>query len=152
TIYQLRVSGVPIVHPYSTDTGDGRGRMTGTRHAAILALTMMLAVSSAGFAAEPDELMPGGIAMVRYGVIAKVVAKAATPFDLPDTNNWPVVVGATLSIFDTGSAMTDVYTLHAGGWRGLGAPIGSGGWKYTGTGTIADPCRVVLVRPTIVKA
>ena len=126
--------------------------MTGTGHAAILGLSLILAASLARAADEPDELMPGTTVLVRYGVVAKFIARAATVFDLPDASNSPVAEGATLSIFDTGSADTDVYALPPGGWKGLGAPAGSRGWKYRGVGTIPDPCRVVLVKPTIVKA
>ena len=124
--------------------------MTGTRHAAVLGLALILAAAPARAADEPDELVSGTSAIVRYGVIAKFIARGA--FDLPDMTNQPTVEGATLSIFDTGSAMTDVYALPGVGWKGLGSPAGSKGWKYKGAGSIPDPCKVVLVKANIVKA
>jgi hypothetical protein len=126
--------------------------MTGTRHAAVLGLATILAAATAMAADEPDELMPGGSAIVRYGVIAKFIARATTSFDLPDSNNQPTIEGATLTVLDTGAGMTDVYALPNVGWKGLGSPAGSKGWKYKGAGTIPDPCRVVLVKQNIVKA
>ena len=122
------------------------------RHAAVLGLTMMLAASPAIAADEPDELMPGRIVIIRYGVIAKFVSKAATLFDLPDANNSPVNEGATLRIFDTGGPGADTYNLPAGQWRGLGVPPGSKGYKYKGAGSVGDPCKVVLVKQKVVKA
>jgi hypothetical protein len=126
--------------------------MTGIRCAAALGFTVMLAAGPTTAAAEPDELMPGTIALVRYGVVAKVIARAPIAFDLPDAINSPVAGGASLLFFDTAGADTDVYALPAGGWTGLGVPAGSRGWKYRGSGAVGDPCRVVLVTPGIVKA
>ena len=102
--------------------------MTGIRRVAAVGLAIMLAATAAQAADEPDELMPGGSVLIRYGVVAKFVAKAATPFDLPDAGNVPTLEGATLSVFDTGSAQTDVYALPSLGWTGLGVPYGSRGW------------------------
>jgi hypothetical protein len=127
--------------------------MIGTRHvAATFALISMLAVNPTHAAAEPDELMPGSTVLIRYGVIAKFIAPAPAAYDLPDGNNAPNAEGATLSIFDTGSSDSDVYALPSGGWKGLGSPPGSTGWKYKGAGTIPDPCKVVLVKQNLVKA
>jgi len=124
--------------------------MTGTRHAAAFGLALILAAAPLRAADEPDELVPGSSAIVRYGVIAKFIARGA--FDLPDATNQPTVEGASLSIFDTGSAMTDVYSLPGVGWKGLGSPAGSKGWKYRGAGSIPDPCKIVLVKANLVKA
>ena len=132
----------------------GEGRMTCIRDAAALALTMMLAAGPAIAADEPDELMPGRIAIIRYGIIAKFVARATTTlFDLPDANNSPIDEGATLSIFDTGGPGGDSYDLPSGaGWKGLGVPPGSKGYRYKGAGTVSDPCKTVLVKQKVVKA
>ncbi len=127
--------------------------MIGTRHAAALALSLMLAATSAVAADEPDELIPGQSVLIRYGVVAKFVAKPATVFDLPDASNSPIAEGGVLSIFDTGSAESDTYVLPAGPkWSGLGSPPGSRGYRYRGSGALTDPCRVVLVKQSIVKA
>jgi hypothetical protein len=37
-------------------------------------------------------------------------------------------------------------------WGGLGYPPGTKGYKYKGDGTMADPCKVVLVKPKVLKA
>ncbi|MGH2688986.1 MAG: hypothetical protein ACRDKW_09300, partial [Actinomycetota bacterium] len=47
---------------------------------------------------------------------------------------------------------SNTYTLSPGGWKGLGSPAGTKGYKYKGTGTVGDPCRVVLVKQKVVKA
>jgi len=123
------------------------------RHAASVGLIFtMLAASHAIAADEPDELMPGRIVLIRPGVIAKFVAKAATAFDLPDPDNSPAAEGALLSIFDTGGSSADSYSLPAAGWKALGSPAGSKGYKYKGAGSVGDPCRVVLVKQKVVKA
>jgi hypothetical protein len=36
-------------------------------------------------------------------------------------------------------------------WKGIGNPPGSKGFKYKGIGTLADPCKVVLVKPKVIK-
>jgi len=122
------------------------------RHAARVGLIIMLAAGPAIAADEPDELMPGRIVLIRPGVIAKFVAKAATTFDLPDSGNSPVAEGAMLSIFDTGGSTADSYSLPSAGWKALGSPAGSKGYKYKGAGSVGDPCRVVLVKAKVVKA
>jgi len=122
--------------------------------AGLLGLAAVLFAGTALAADEPDELMPGRIALIRDGSLAKFVAKPITPalFDLPDSNNSPNVEGGSLNIFDTAGSQGDTYTLPPSGWKGLGNPAGSKGWKYKGLGSIADPCKVVLVKQKVVKA
>jgi hypothetical protein len=101
----------------------------------------------------PTDLLPGRIAIIKPATLAKFVAKPATgdTFAPPSVN--PVAVGGSLRIFDTAStAGDDTYGLPAGsGWKGLGNPVGSKGYKYKGAGTPSDPCKVVLVKPTVIK-
>jgi hypothetical protein len=125
--------------------------------AGILGLAAVLSMGTALASDEPDELMPGRIALIRDGSLAKFVAKPITPnlFDLPNTGvggNEPTTEGGSLQIFDTAGSASDTYTLPPGGWKGLGNPAGSRGWKYRGLGSIADPCKVVLVKQKVVKA
>jgi hypothetical protein len=120
--------------------------------AAVLGLAASLSAATAFAADEADELMPGRILLIRSGILAKFIAKPATTFDLPDSANDPTLEGASLSVFDTAGAASDTFPLPAGGWKGLGSPAGSKGYKYKGLGSIADPCRVVLVKSNIVKA
>jgi hypothetical protein len=123
-----------------------------------VALGCLFALAAAPAAAndEPDELMPGRIVVIREGRFAKFIAKPPTgmSFDLPDATNDPTSEGAELQIFDSVSfnPASNDYLLAPIGWRALGNPPGSRGYKYTGTGSPTDPCRVVLVKATIVKA
>jgi hypothetical protein len=69
----------------------------------------------------------------------------------------PVTEGGSLRVFDTAATAGDVtYALPAGtpplGWKGLGNPPGSKGYKYRGAGTPTDPCRSVLVKTRVLKA
>jgi hypothetical protein len=128
-----------------------------SRRTLISALATALMAVPAWAIDEPDELMPGRVAMVTTGVIAKFVAKPPTGslFDLPDLGvggNEPTAEGGSLTLFDTGSNNSNTYMLPAGGWRPLGNPPGLKGFKYRGAGTAGDPCKVVLVKAKVVKA
>lgn len=124
----------------------------------IAALAMLLCTfaTPASAASEPDELLPGNVAVVKPGSLAKFVSKAATVFDLPDPLNDPVTQGGTLHLFDTvarpGGDVTFTLTAGATKWKALGSPPGSKGYKYKGAGTPGDPCRVVLIKSKVVKA
>ena len=87
-------------------------------------------------------LLPGRVAIVRQGSLAKFVAKPATDgtFRLPSGD--PVAVGASLRMRDVmGTAGDDTYNLPGGNWTALGNPSGSKGYKYKGAGTPSDPAR-----------
>ncbi len=72
-------------------------------------------------------------------------------FPLPTTN--PASDGGTLRFVDTGlTAGYRTYVAAASGWQGLGAPAGAKGYRHRGAGTSNDPCRVILVRRTGIKA
>lgn len=107
---------------------------------------------------QPDELVPGVIVIVKAANVAKFVAKpsASSTFGLPDSSNDPVTQGGTLHIFDTvvraGGDVTFTLTPGTAKWKALGNPPGAKGFKYTGAGTTGDPCKVVLIKPTVVKA
>lgn len=105
--------------------------------------------------AEPDELMPGSIAVVKPAKLAKFVAKPVALFNLPDSSNDPTVNGGTLHLFDTVARPNGDYSfpLPAGGnWKVLGSPTNVKGYKYRGAGTPGDPCKVVLIKQRVVKA
>jgi hypothetical protein len=98
---------------------------------------------------EPDALLAAKLVVVKPGKLAKFLAKGAIP--MPSAANDPTVEGATLSLFDTAfSAGAVSYALPAAGWTALGVPAGSKGYKYKGSP--GDPCRTVLLKPTLVKA
>ena len=113
-----------------------------------------LAPPPGGAADEPDELVPGTIAIVKPGKLAKFVAKPATgqTFDLPDAANDPTVEGGHLDVSDATGPGSNTYALPSAGWSGLGSPVGSKGYKYNGAGTPSDPCKVVLIKETVIKA
>jgi len=75
-------------------------------------------------------------------------------FALPDATNDPTAEGALLQMFDD-SPLNSVgidYLLPAARWEALGNPAGSKGFRYRGDGSPGDPCRVVVVKPNVVKA
>jgi len=98
-------------------------------------------------------LLPGRIAIIKPGTLAKFVAKPATgdTFALPSAN--PVTAGGSFRILDVATtAGDDTYNLASGAaWKALGNPAGSKGYKYKGTGTPSDPCKVVLVKEKVIK-
>ena len=103
---------------------------------------------------EPTSTMAGRLGIIRKGGQAKIIGKPAPgqSFDLPDGANDPTVEGATLHMLDLGNPTANEMILDLPpqaaplGWRGLGNPPGSSGYKYRGAGTPGDPCKVVLVK------
>ena len=122
-----------------------------TRVTLVLALLLLGPISlPSSFAAdEPDELMPGRSLLIREDRLVRFVATpAAGPFDLPDAGNAPTGVGAFLWLMDLGTAFEQTYfSLPAANWTRVG-----NGYRYVGSRTPSDPCRVVVVRGTAVKA
>jgi hypothetical protein len=124
---------------------------------AAIGLAVLMSASGAMAEMEPDELLPGNVAAVEPATLAKFVAKPVKPalFDLPDPANDPVISGATLHFFDTVVRPDGdfTFTLPAGaGWKLLGSADDVRGYKYKGAGTEGDPCKAVLIKPTVVKA
>jgi hypothetical protein len=109
---------------------------------------------------EPSSSMSGRVTIIKKGELAKFIGKPATgqTFDLPDAGNDPSVEGAVIHMLDLGNPNTNEMFLSLPpqtaplGWKGLGNPAGTNGWKYKGAGTPTDPCKVVLVKTRIVKA
>jgi len=98
-----------------------------------------------------DQLIPGKIMIVKPGTLAKVLAKGT--FVLPAGADDPTVAGGSLLIRDLGDPMNAVtYSLPSTSWKGLGNPAGSKGFKYKGTGSVSDPCKVVIIKTKLVKA
>jgi hypothetical protein len=94
-----------------------------------------------------DAEIPGSRVTIRPNRIARFVTRSDVPLPIPDAGgDAPIVEGATLRLFDTGGDGGDVtYPLPSTGWSYAGQ-----GYKYRGTG--GDPCRIVMVTPTVVKA
>jgi hypothetical protein len=122
--------------------------------AAILAL--MLSPYPAAALDAPDELVPARTVQIRGpGKLVRLVARPASgKFALPDAMNDPRhAEGSELAVFDAGgSGGADHYPLPRPGWNGIGVPPGTNGFRYQGTGSASDPCRLVLVKPTVLKA
>jgi len=99
------------------------------------------------------DLAIGRSAVIRPGQIVRVAAKplAGTAFELPAPASNPTTEGGNVRFFDTLTGAGAVtYALQPVGWKGLGSPPGSRGYRYKGS--FADPCRSVLIKPTQVKA
>lgn len=122
--------------------------------AVILALTLSVCPASA--LDEPDELIPARTLQIRGpGKLLRLVARPApsSSFALPDAMNDPRQNGGSLVVFDAaGPGGRDGYDLSAEGWNGIGVPPGTKGFRYQGTGSESNPCRLVLVKPTLLKA
>lgn len=112
-------------------------------------VAMALAVVLAVPARAADNLIPVRVALVKTGIVYKFVSRAGTtPFPLPPPSD--VAAGAVLGVFDTDNLSNlDTYGLPAGAWTALGS---GQGFKYTGTGSAGDPCRIVLVKVNVIKA
>ncbi len=112
-------------------------------------------VSSTALRTMPPapEQMPGRALAVAPGRLT-FTAKAAAgqTFALPDASNDPSIEGEALEIFDTGGSGSLTFALPAAGWKGLGRPAGAKGWHYRGDGSLADPCKSVVVKGNGVKA
>jgi hypothetical protein len=120
-----------------------RNVLKGVALAAVLALW-------AGPATAADNLIPGKIAIVKPAKLAKFVSKGTVT--LPGGGDDPTLAGGSAQYFDTTfGAGNNAYALPALGWKGLGNPPGIKGFKYKGAGSPTDPCKVVLIKTTVIK-
>jgi hypothetical protein len=106
---------------------------------------------------QPDELLPGLVAVVEAGQVVKFVSKPASPsvFALPEASNDPSVNGATVHFFDTVVRRDGDFTFSlppGPGWSRIGSQTNVKGYKYKGAGTPDDPCTVVFIKPKVVEA
>jgi len=127
--------------------------VTTPRSAALVVL--LTAALASGPARAADEPMPGKLILVKPGRLAKFIAKpiAGDTFALPSGASSPTTGGGQLRFFKGNRADTFALPVQSAplGWKGLGNPAGSKGFKYKGAGTTADPCKVVLIKTKIVK-
>lgn len=126
-----------------------------------LAIVGCVAAVTAVAAGAADVPIPGRVTVVKSGKLAKLVSKAATPFPLPAPGSAedPTQSGAVLRFFDTNfpGGGSIAFTLDQSGWKGLGSPAGSKGYKYRGKDDVTDSdpkgtCRVVLLKEKVIKA
>ena len=117
----------------------------------VLACVFSLLFAPAWAADEPDEDMPGRIVIIKpASTLFRFVSTPTTEFPLPSASNDPTVEGGSLFVFDTSVPQSNTYALPASGWKALGTPVQ--GYKYKGSGSAGDPCKVVLVKKRVVKA
>jgi hypothetical protein len=122
--------------------------------AAAVALVAFVAVALVPTkpALATDLQVPGKILIVKPQRLQKYILKPTSPavFPLPPAPNAPTIIiwQSWIKWFDNWFH----FLLIPSNWKGLGNPPGSKGYKYKGTGTLSDPCKVVLVKPKIVKA
>ena len=112
-----------------------------------------LALGAADAVRATDHLIPGKIHIIKNAKLAKMVAKPSGSFTLPDPESQgdPTANGGELDVFDTGDGNGLNTTLPAGQWIGLGNPAGTVGYKYKGAGTPSDPCKVIIVKESVIK-
>jgi hypothetical protein len=120
-----------------------------------IGLVLLGAALASGPARGADEAMPGKLIIVKPGRLAKFIAKPPTggSFSLPTGASDPTVGGGELRFFKGDRADTFALPVQAAprGWKALGNPPGSKGFKYKGAALTTDPCKVVLVKERIVK-
>jgi len=122
------------------------------RRIAVLALVVFVAVAAMPVAPAhaTDNLVPGKILIVKPQRLLKYIFKPVAVFPLPPGPNSPLII-----VWQWWIRWFNVwfhFTLIPSQWKGLGNPPGSKGYKYKGAGTLSDPCKVVLVKPKIIKA
>jgi hypothetical protein len=124
----------------------------------ILAATLVLAAPLSALAV--DIPVPAKVHLIKQdggggpAKLAKIVNKPlpkGSVFALP--SSAPTSVGGTLKFFKVGTpGVWDDIALPSGQWFGIGNPSGSKGFKYRGTGSPTDPCKVIIVKPKVIKA
>jgi len=128
------------------------------RLAAFVALGATVIIVPVSTARAADNLIPGKIHIIKDTKLTKMVAKPVGPlFSLPTAGGAgdPTLFGGSLTVTDLGDSIgfaTPLPTQPAPmGWKGLGNPAGSTGYKYKGAGTLVDPCKIVLVKESVIK-
>jgi hypothetical protein len=133
-------------------------------------LATVLAVLLATPVPAVEVPIPGGLGLVRrdvasaQGGLVKLSSRRSrdeAPFPLPAAGgpDDPRSVGGTFlrsqcsggtgaSCLATPGSWTPIL-LPAAGWKALGSPPGSKGYRYRGNG--ADPCRLALVKPRSIR-
>lgn len=118
-----------------------------------LLIAVVFAVTATGRGLAADQSIPAKIGVVKPAKLAKFVAKNPAGFALPSgAGEDPSLIGAQLAFFDTGTfGGSFVHTLPAAGWKGLGNPAGSKGYKYSGKRAGDSTCTVVLIKDKVIK-
>lgn len=129
------------------------------------AIGVIVALLIATWAHAADVPVPGKVAVVRAGSLARFIssnrgiAPSTFPLSTRGSAEDPTVSGAELQFFDTALFGAGVLTfgLDRSGWKGLGNPPGSTGYRYKGKDDVTDPdprgtCKKVLLREKLIRA
>lgn len=96
-----------------------------------------------GESTEPDEGLLGTrlrLTARQTATRLRLVAEPSGPLALPAPDHAPTETGATLSVTEEGAPGNALsFDLPAAGWKGLGKPEGSDGWRFRGGA--GSPCR-----------
>ena len=111
-----------------------------------------LALACSGTAGATDFTIAGKINIIKPGKLAKMVAPGSYTIPAPGSAGDPLINGGNLDVVDTSDSSGLTTALPAGQWTGLGNPPGISGYKYKGAGVPgSDPCKIVLVKSSIIK-
>lgn len=118
---------------------------------------VIAALVTAAPASAVDILIPGKRFVAKPASVAKFVAKGTFALPAPGSAEDPTQGGALLTIGDTDDIGDIHLELGRFGWKGLGNPAGSKGYRYKGKDDplYADPndtCRDVLLRSNVIRA
>lgn len=137
------------------------------RRSLVALAALALAPVLTGGAGAIDVPIPGSLGLTRAGpgVLVKLVSRRGRnepPFPVPQAGSAddPRVVGGSFlrctcagglgaACVPTPGPWTPI-PLAASGWRAIGSS--GAGWRYRGAGTPDDPCRLVVVRPRLIRA
>jgi hypothetical protein len=125
----------------------------GTR-SGVFAVAALALVCNGAPAGATDIPIPGKIAIVKAGKLAKLVAKPVSAFTIPGIGSAgdPVINGGEVNFFDTAGSGILTDTLGAGTWTGLGSPAGAKGWKYSNTGAPAGGAvKLIIMKTAVIK-
>ncbi len=125
---------------------------------ASLAILAVTAISLPTLTSAVDIPVAAKTHLLKPAKVSKIVNKPQAPgavFAIPTPGGAsdPTIGGGSIlwcRLDVPGACQT--FVLPAGGWKGLGNPAGTKGYKYKGSGSFADPCKSVLIKEKVIKA
>jgi hypothetical protein len=113
----------------------------------------LVAVALAALPAQgADQTLSTKIYIVKSATMSKFVSKPVPPVSLASLNPTLAPGGRIRFCIQGGPDAWSFIGLPELNWKALGNPPGSKGFKYKGAGTLADPCKIVLIKANVVKA
>ncbi len=127
-----------------------------TRSLLVILAVTFVALPTVGSAV--DTPVPAKVHILKPTKLSKVVNKplvsgSVFPIPAPGGSSDPTLTGGSITwcrLDVPGACQT--FALPAGGWKALGNPAGSKGYKYKGIGSFSDPCKSVLIKEKVIKA